>query len=151
MFTPETQEPSGWKPGLAARYLTPPPEPQPGPGPGNHLPTEALARLRNGLRGHEGWGPSCAGQLSIIPLKLVADAKVGNLDVSVVPQEQVGWLDVPVDDLLAVHCRERQLECWPWETAAQNPSPALAWPGKAVSNFMRTSEENCGVFCSTLQ
>lgn len=124
---------SGWKRGLAVSYAAPSPEPQPGPGPGSHLPTEALARIRNGLRGHERWGPGRAGQLSIVSLKLVADAEVGNLHVPVVPQEQVGWLDVPVDDLLAVHYRERQLEhgpAGPLPRTAHLPSPGQGSPSQ---------------------
>lgn len=122
-----TLAPSGWKWDPVARTPTPPPEPQPSPGPGSHLPTEALAGLGNGLGGHERWGPGRAGQPSVVPLKLVADAEVGDLHVPVVPQEQVGWLDVPVDDLLVVHCRERQLERWAGALPPR-PPPALAWP-----------------------
>jgi hypothetical protein len=51
--------------------------------------------------------------------------------MSIIPQEQVGWLDVPMDDLLAVHCREKQLECW-LGTTAQDLSPALAQLGKSA-------------------
>lgn len=98
----------------------------PTPGPGSHLPTEALAGVRDGLGGHECRGAGRAGQLGVVPLELVADTEVGDLHVPVVPQEQVGRLDVPVHDLLAVHCGERQLE----------PEPA-APPGKPVSRQRR--------------
>lgn len=107
---------------------TPPSKPQPRLDPGGHLSTEALAGVRNGLGGHERWGPSRAGQPSVVPLELVADAEVSNLHVPVVPQKQVGWLDVPVDDLLVVHCRERQLERRPAAPSPKTAPSALAWP-----------------------
>ena len=109
-------------------YPTPPPKPQPRPDPGGHLSTEALAGVRNGLRGHECWSPSGAGQPSVVPLELVADAEVSNLHVPVVPQKQVGWLDVPVDDLLVVHCRERQLKRRPGAPSPKTAPLALACP-----------------------
>lgn len=138
-----TLAPSGWKWDPVARTPTPPPEPQPSPGPGSHLPTEALAGLRNGLGGHERWGPGRAGQPSVVPLKLVADAKVGDLHVPVVPQEQVGWLDVPVDDLLVVHCRERQLERWP-RALPPRPPTCSCLAVEAASNSKR---EGAGTSC----
>lgn len=117
----------------ASLQATPPlaAEPQPGPGPGSHLPTEALAGIGDGLGGHERRGAGRAGQLGVVPLKLVADAEVGDLHVPVVPQEQIGRLDVPVDDLLAVHCGERQLERRPGPRPRPWPKPAPQ-PGKPV-------------------
>lgn len=68
-----------------------------------HLPTEALLVLRYHLRGHEGRRPGRARQLGVHPLEFLADAEVGDLDVAVVAQQQVGGFDVPVDDLVVVH------------------------------------------------
>lgn len=109
------------------------PEPQPSPGSGSHLSTEALAGIGNGLRGHERRGPGCAGQLGVVPLKLVADPEVGDLHMAIVPQEQVGRLDVPVDDLLIVHCRESGYSVG-WGAAAQSPpagepASSVSWEG----------------------
>lgn len=76
-----------------------------------HLSTEALLVLRHHLGGHEGRRPRRARQLGVRPLELFADAKVGDLDVAVVAQQQVGGLDVAVDDLVVVHwkrARERE-------------------------------------------
>lgn len=123
VFTPETQRPGTPRLEIRPRckLSTPSPEPQPSPGPERHLSTEALAGIRNGLRGHERRGPCRAGQLGVVPLKLVADAEVSNLHMAVVPQEQVGRLDVPVDDLLIVHCRERQLQRRPGDHGPELP------------------------------
>lgn len=70
----------------------------------SHLPTEALLVLSHHLRRHEGRCSRRAGQQRVRTLKLVAHAKVCDLDVTVVSQQQVGGLDVPVDDLVVVHC-----------------------------------------------
>lgn len=124
------------RPAVLPLYLNP----QPSPGPESHLPTEALARIRNGLRGHECRGPCRARQLSIIPLELVADPKVGDLHVAIVPKEQIGWLDVPVDDLLAVHCRrEAGGHASLGGITAQSPSPALTQPRKQAAASRPTS------------
>jgi len=39
-------------------------------------------------------------------MELIADAEVCDLDSPVLAQQQVGWLDVPVDDTLVVHCNQ---------------------------------------------
>lgn len=68
-----------------------------------HLPTEALLVLGHHLGRHEGRRPRRAGQEGVRPLELFADAKVCDLDVAVVAQQQVGRFDVSVDDLVVVH------------------------------------------------
>lgn len=69
----------------------------------SHLSTESLLMFSDHLWGHEGWRPCRAGQEGVRPLKLVAYAKVCNLDVSVIPQQEVGRFNVSVDDLVVVH------------------------------------------------
>jgi hypothetical protein len=39
-------------------------------------------------------------------MELITDTKVCNLDVPILTQQEVGWLDVPVDDTLVMHCNE---------------------------------------------
>lgn len=68
-----------------------------------HLSAEALSLFVYHLRGHEGRRPRCARQEGVRALELLADAEIGDLDVAVVAQQQVGRLDVPVDDLVVVH------------------------------------------------
>lgn len=71
--------------------------------PDAHLSAEALSFFIYHLRGHEGRRPRCARQESICALELLADAEIGDLDMAVITQQQVGWFDVPVDDLVVVH------------------------------------------------
>lgn len=75
----------------------------------SHLSTEALLVFGHHLGGHEGRRPRRARQEGIRPLKLVAHAKVCDLDVTVVAQQQVGGFDVPVDDLVVVHWKVNML------------------------------------------
>ena len=69
----------------------------------SHLSAESPLVFGHHLGGHEGRGPRRARQEGVGPLELVAHAKVGDLDVTVVPQQQVGGFDVSVDDLVVVH------------------------------------------------
>lgn len=73
-----------------------------------HLSAEALAGLWQGLWCHEGWRPGRAGQQSVVALELVAHSEVCDLQVAVVAQQQVGRLDVPVDDLLVMHWEKQK-------------------------------------------
>lgn len=59
------------------------------------------------LGSHEGGRASGVGEEGVLAVELVAYAKVSNLDVAIVPQQQVGGLDVSVDDLLVVYCKCR--------------------------------------------
>lgn len=68
-----------------------------------HFPAEALPRVREGLRSHKSGSAGGAGQQSVVAFKLVADPKVRYLHVAIIAQQQVGGLDIPVDDLLVVH------------------------------------------------
>lgn len=68
-----------------------------------YLSTEAFARIWNRLRSHEGWCPSSTGKLGVTPFKLIADSKIRYFDMPIISQEQVGWLDVTMNDLLIVH------------------------------------------------
>lgn len=81
-----------------------------------HLPAEALPAVGQCLWSHEGGRPSRAGQQCVVALKLVADAKVCDLDMAIVPQQQVGGLDVSVHNLLVVH--------WKRDTVDENPASA---------------------------
>lgn len=76
----------------------------------SHLPTESLLVFSHHLWGHEGRCPCRAGQEGVRPFELVAYAKVGDLDVSVVPQQEVGRFNVSVDDLVVVHWTEWDLQ-----------------------------------------
>lgn len=79
-----------------------------------HLAGEVLPCLGQRLGGQEGGGPHRAGQEGVGPLELVTDAEVCDLDVSVLPHQQVGRLHVSVDDLLVVHCHAitHKLKLW---------------------------------------
>lgn len=59
------------------------------------------------LWGHEGGRAGGVGEEGVLAVELVAHAEVCNLDVAIVPQKQVGGLDVSVDDLLVVHWKYR--------------------------------------------
>lgn len=70
------------------------------------LAREVLAGLGECL-----WSEECrrshrAGQQGVSSLKLVTDSKVGDFNVSVLTNQQVRWLNVSVNDLLIVYCRE---------------------------------------------
>lgn len=65
--------------------------------------------LGHHLWGHEGRRPCRAGQESVRPLELVAHTEVCDFDVAVVPQQQVGGFNVPVDDLVVVHWTKQRV------------------------------------------
>lgn len=75
----------------------------------SHLPAEALLVFSHHLGGHEGRCPRRARQEGVRPLKLVAHTEVGDLDVTVVAQQQVGRFDVSVDDLVVVYWTKQVL------------------------------------------
>lgn len=77
----------------------------------SYLPAEAMLVFGHHLGGHEGRRPLRARQEGVRPLKLVAHTKVCDLDVAIVPQQQVGGLDVPVDDLVVVHWTIKRRAC----------------------------------------
>lgn len=68
-----------------------------------HLSAEAVLVLSHHLWSHEGRRPRRARQEGVRPLELVAHSEVCDFDVTIVPQQQVGGFDVPVDDLVIVH------------------------------------------------
>lgn len=68
-----------------------------------YLSAEALAVVRQRLWGHKSRSPSRAGEQGIVSLELVTNAKISDLHMAVISQQQVRGLDVPVDDLLIVH------------------------------------------------
>lgn len=72
----------------------------------SHLSAETMLVFGHHLRGHEGRGPRRTRQEGVGPLEFVAHAKVCDLDVSVISQQQVGGFNVSVDDLVVVHCTE---------------------------------------------
>jgi hypothetical protein len=45
-------------------------------------------------------------------MELIADTKVCDLDTPILTQEQVRWLDVPVNDTLVVHYTRESLVCY---------------------------------------
>lgn len=70
------------------------------------LAREVLAGLGERL-----WSKECrrshrAGQQGVGSLKLVADSKVSDFNVSILANQQVRWLNITVNDLLIVYCRE---------------------------------------------
>ncbi len=69
-----------------------------------NLSREVLAGLWEGLWGEKRWRPNCAGQEGIRSLKLVTDPKVCNFNMAIFPQNQVGRLDVPMNDFLVMYC-----------------------------------------------
>lgn len=88
-----------------------------------YLPREDLPGLRERLRCHEGGSAHGVREEGVAALKLVAHAKVRNLDVPIFSNQQVGRFDVPVDDLLVVY--------WGWdgrEGGQENHVRSSMWP-----------------------
>ena len=63
--------------------------------------------MAEALRGRERRRARGVGEERVRAVELVGDAQVGDLDEAVGRAEEVGGLDVAVDDLLVVDCNRR--------------------------------------------
>lgn len=63
-----------------------------------------MPRRGERFRGHESRCSRRVGEEGVLAIELVANPEVRDLNVAVVPEQQVRWLNVAVDYLLVVYC-----------------------------------------------
>ena len=71
-------------------------------------PRDAVLGERLGR--HEGRRAEAVGDDGVVAVEFIRDAKVGDLDVAVVAEEQIRGLDVAMNDLLVVHFEKKVVE-----------------------------------------